>query len=75
MKPQPVVISTTYITLDAFLKWVGAVQTGGEAKLHIAEGLIKVNGAVELRRGRKLYPGDTVALAGDGSWLIEAGEA
>lgn len=53
-------ISTPFIKLDSFLKAENAVSSGGEAKLMIAEGYIKVNGEVELRRGRKLYPGDRV---------------
>ena len=57
-------IVTEYIKLDSFLKGVNAVCSGGEAKLIISGGLVAVNGAVELRRGRKLYPGDRVLLAG-----------
>jgi len=57
-------IVTEYIKLDSFLKGVNAVGSGGEAKLIISGGLVAVNGAVELRRGRKLYPGDRVLLAG-----------
>lgn len=53
-------IETEYIKLDSFLKAVSAVSSGGEAKIIIAEGLVRVNGEVELRRGRKLYPGDKV---------------
>ncbi len=50
------------IKLDQFLKWMGVVQTGGEAKLIIQAGVVLVNGAVETRRGRKLIPGDTVEI-------------
>ncbi len=59
----PFEIRTGYIKLDSFLKAVNAVASGGEAKLLIADGRVCVNGAVELRRGRKLYPGDGVKLA------------
>jgi ribosome-associated protein len=55
-------ISTPYIKLDSLLKAENAVSSGGEAKAMIAEGYVSVNGAVELRRGRKLYPGDTVVF-------------
>lgn len=58
----PFGIRTAYIKLDSFLKAVNAVASGGEAKLLIADGRVRVNGAVELRRGRKLYPGDGVKL-------------
>ena len=57
-------ITTTYIKLDSFLKAVNAVGSGGEAKMLIADGEAKVNGEVELRRGRKLRPGDVVEFAG-----------
>lgn len=57
-------ITTEYIKLDSLLKAVNVVGSGGEAKIVIADGLVRVNGAVELRRGRKLYPGDRVSLGG-----------
>jgi ribosome-associated protein len=40
------------------------VGTGGEAKLLIQRGDVRVNGAIETRRGRRLQPGDAVELAG-----------
>jgi len=57
-------IDTEYIKLDSFLKAVNIASSGGEAKIIITEGMVKVNGETELRRGRKLYPGDKVALDG-----------
>ena len=53
-------IDTEYIKLDSFLKAVNVVSSGGEAKLLITGGEVKVNGEVEQSRGRKLYPGDRV---------------
>jgi ribosome-associated protein len=58
-------ITTEYIKLDSFLKAVNLVGSGGEAKILIGEGLVKVNDEVELRRGRKLYPGDRVVMGGE----------
>jgi ribosome-associated protein len=58
------------IKLDQFLKLVGAVQSGGEAKTLIQSGLVQVNGAVETRRGRKLRAGDQVVLA-DQTWTVQ----
>jgi len=55
-------IDTEFIKLDSFLKAVDAVCSGGEAKIIISEGMVRVNGEVELRRGRKLRPGDQVEL-------------
>lgn len=52
------------IKLDQFLKWVGAVSTGGEAKMLIQSGEVKVNGETETRRGRQLVSGDFVILNG-----------
>jgi ribosome-associated protein len=54
--------SQSVIKLDQFLKWQALVQTGGEAKTLILSGAVKVNGAVETRRGRKLVTGDRVSL-------------
>lgn len=58
MKEQRVKIETDYIKLDALLKFSGAAETGGEAKLAVQEGEVKVNGAVCTLRGKKLRPGD-----------------
>ena len=46
--------------LDQFLKWNNVVSSGGEAKNIILSGLVKVNGEIENRRGRKLNKGDKV---------------
>ncbi len=56
--------STPTIQLDQFLKWQGLVSTGGQAKLVIQDGEVKVNGMVETRRKKKLISGDTVTYAG-----------
>ena len=58
-----VTIATDYIKLDSLLKLANLVMSGGEAKLLIQEGQIQVNGQLEIRRGRKLYPGDLVQVA------------
>ena len=52
------------IKLDQFLKWVGVAQTGGEAKIMIQGGEVKVNGVNERRRARKLVAGDSVTVQG-----------
>lgn len=49
-----------HIKLDSFLKYKNLVGSGGEAKMLIQDGYVKVNGKVELRRGRKLVNGDSV---------------
>lgn len=50
--------------LDQFLKFQGLVATGGEAKLRIQRGDVRVNGVVETRRGRQLALGDAVTVDG-----------
>ncbi|APM37265.1 S4 domain-containing protein YaaA [Clostridium kluyveri] len=50
-------INTDTIKLDSFLKWCGAVSQGSEAKIFIKDGMVKVNGEIETRRGRKLFKG------------------
>ena len=62
---QQVKIQTEFIKLDQFLKWVDVVGSGVEAKFIINDGAVKVNGEVETRRGKKLYPGDTVEVSGE----------
>ena len=52
------------ICLDQFLKLQGLVETGGEAKILIQGGQVRLNGVVETRRRKKLVPGDVVELRG-----------
>lgn len=52
------------IKLDQFLKLVGIAASGGQAKLMIIDGNVKVNGTIETRRGRKLETTDTVTVDG-----------
>lgn len=55
-KIKKVKISTEFIKLDQFLKWIGIAETGSFSKDLIFSGEVKVNGEIELRRGRKIYP-------------------
>lgn len=57
---KEVKIKTEIIKLDSFLKWIGAVSMGSDAKMYITNGEVKVNGEVELRRGKKLTSGDEI---------------
>ena len=66
---EEITITTEYIKLEALLKLANRVSSGGEAKLLIQEGEVRVNGAVCTQRGRKLRPGDRVSLP-DGELLI-----
>ena len=53
---EKVKISTEFIKLDQFLKWLAVVESGSEAKQVILDGKVKVNDEIETRRGRKIYP-------------------
>lgn len=53
-----------YIKLGQALKLAGLVESGVDAKFAIQDGLVKVNGQVEVQRGRKLHAGDTVSYDG-----------
>jgi len=57
-------IDTEYIKLDSFLKLANLASSGGEAKMFIIDRMVKVNGEIETRRGRKLYAGDRVEVNG-----------
>ncbi|MGN8967219.1 RNA-binding S4 domain-containing protein [Intestinimonas sp. HCP28S3_D6] len=64
MQKETVKIQTEFIKLDALLKFAGVTETGGEAKEAIQAGEVQVNGEVCTMRGKKLRPGDVVALEG-----------
>ncbi len=53
-----------YIELNNFLKALKLASTGGQAKLLIRSGAVKVNGAAESRNKKKLVPGDIVEFDG-----------
>ncbi len=54
-----------FIELNKLLKIMGLVGTGGEANMRIVNGEIRVNGAVELQKRKKLRPGDKVECMGE----------
>ena len=58
-------IKTEFIKLDQLLKWANFVAVGTEAKMFIINGEVKVNGEVEVRRGKKIYSGDIVKFNGE----------
>ncbi|RKI85884.1 RNA-binding S4 domain-containing protein [bacterium 0.1xD8-71] len=57
-------IRDDFIKLGQIMKLAGLVQSGVEAKIEIQEGFVKVNGEVELQRGKKIYPGDVIEFDG-----------
>ena len=62
---QEFTLRDEYIKLGQLLKATGIVDSGVEAKDMITEGLVKVNGEVDLRRGRKVYAGDEVEIGNE----------
>lgn len=48
------------VELHKILKFEGMVGTGGEAKMVISEGLVRVNGKIETRKRKKIVAGDTI---------------
>ena len=72
--PVDVPIRDESIRLGQFLKLANLVESGAEAKPLIASGLVRVNGEVEVRRGRQLREGDVVELAG-ASARVAGGDA
>lgn len=59
---KEVKITTEYITLGQFLKFVGIIDSGFLAKIYLSDHDVYVNGVLDTRRGKKLYSGDTVLI-------------
>ncbi len=62
---QTIEINREPVELYKILKFEGLVGTGGEAKIVIDEGMVKVNGQVELRRRNKIKSGDVIEFNGE----------
>ncbi|MCC3322255.1 RNA-binding S4 domain-containing protein [Gordonia bronchialis] len=58
------------IRLGQFLKLANLIESGSEAKEVIGDGLVRVNGEVETRRGRQLSVGDVVEIGGVGARVV-----
>jgi ribosome-associated protein len=69
---QDVTIRGDMIRLGQLLKLAGVVDSGGEAKAALQEGLVTVNGEVDVRRGRQLHDGDVVVLGDDELRIVAA---
>ena len=67
---EKITITSEFIRLDAALQLGGICPTGGEAKVRIQAGEVRVNGEVCTMRGKKLRPGDRFQV---GSRTIEVG--
>lgn len=62
---EKIQIRDEFIKLGQLLKLANLVESGVVAKEVIADGLVKYNGEVETRRGKKVYPGDIVEFDGE----------
>ncbi len=62
---EVITIRDEFIKLGQAMKLAGMVDSGVEAKIVIQDGLVKVNGVVDDRRGRKLYSGEIVTFRGE----------
>jgi ribosome-associated protein len=62
---QVIQLRDDFIKLGQALKAAGLVGSGVEAKAVIQDGQVRVNGSVELQRGKKLYPGDVAEFHGE----------
>ena len=60
-----ITLKAEYIKLGQALKAANLVSSGAESKIHIINGLVKVNNETETRRGRKLYDGDVISYDGN----------
>lgn len=58
------------IRLGQLLKLSGVAGTGGEARELVQEGEVRVNGEVELRRGRQLHRGDVVEAGAEAIRIV-----
>lgn len=71
MESHAIQIKTEYIKLQDLLKFAGAVETGGDAKLIIQEGRVTVNGETCTMRGKKMRPGDRAAIDGELELVVQ----
>ncbi len=68
--PHAIPLRGPFITLVQAVKVAGLAASGGQAKRFVREGTIQVNGAAELRPGRKLVAGDRFRVGAE-EWVIE----
>lgn len=69
---QEIVIKDEFIKLGQVLKLAGLVDSGVEAKIVIQDGKVKVNGAVETQRGKKIVNNDKVSYNGN-TFVVKQG--
>jgi len=65
-------INSPFITLGQLLKYTNIIQNGGEVKFYLMENDVFINGVLDVRRGKKIYPGDIVKIKPDITLKIES---
>ncbi|MBB5265537.1 ribosome-associated protein [Catenibacillus scindens] len=65
MMVEEFILRDDFIKLGQLLKAAGLVDSGVEAKAVIVDGQVKVNGTVEIQRGKKIHGGDLVEYNGN----------
>ncbi len=70
MASEEIEITTDYITLGQFLKLANVVESGGMVKLFLSEYPVFVNDSQDQRRGKKLYPGDSITIPEVGTYTV-----
>ncbi|WP_159723121.1 S4 domain-containing protein YaaA [Enterococcus sp. CSURQ0835] len=67
---QTIYLATEYMTLGQLLKEINLISSGGQAKWFLAEQTVFVDGELENRRGRKLYPGMMIEIPEVGTFFM-----
>ena len=62
---REVIINKQPVELYKILKFEGLVESGGEAKAVIAQGMVKVNNVVETRKRKQIVAGDRIEFSGE----------
>lgn len=67
---KTLILETDYMTLGQFLKEINVISSGGQAKWYLADTSVFVDGELENRRGRKLYPGMMIEVPEEGTFFM-----
>ena len=62
---KEIILSKQPVELFKILKFEGMAGSGGEAKMLIADGQVEVNGAIELRKRKKIVADDVIEFGGE----------
>lgn len=67
---KTIILEDEYMTLGQLLKEISEISSGGEAKYYLKDRAVFVDGEVENRRGRKLYPNMMVEIPDKGTFFV-----